>query len=83
MMRCLDLGRLEEVSLLFDMKQQSFQQRRMSMKKKNHGEKPVNEDHDKNNLLEMDILISLNCKQGDNVTIEEYRVPCPFVKYCM
>jgi hypothetical protein len=81
MMRCLDLGRLEEVSLLFDIKQQSFQQRRMSMKKKNHGEKPVDEDHDKNDILERDSLISLHCKQGDNVKIEEYRVLCPCVKH--
>ena len=79
-MRCLDLGRLEKGSLLFDTKQKLFQQRWMSMKKKNHGEKPVNEVHDKNDILERDSLISLHCKQRDNATIEEYRVVYPFVK---
>lgn len=50
------------------------------MKKINHGEKPVNEDHGKIDILDRDSLISLHCKQRDNVTIEESRVLCPFVK---
>ena len=45
-----------------------------------HGEKPGNEDHDQNDVAERDSLISLHCKQGDNDTIEEYRVLSPFVK---
>ena len=53
----------------------------MNMKKKNHVEKPVDEDRDKNDILERDSLISLHCKQGDNVKIEEYRVLCPCVKH--
>ena len=80
-MRCLDLCRLKKGLLLFDAKQKLFQQRWMNMKKKNHDEKPANEDHDKNDVLERDSLISLHCKQGDIVTIEEYRVLCPCVKH--
>ena len=32
-------------------------------------------------FIERDSLISLHCTRGDSVTVEYYRVLCPFTKY--
>ena len=70
--------------MLFDIKQKSFQEHWMGDKKKN--EKDQRSEHemshgDNDTLIQRDSLISLHWKKGNTTTIENYRVPCPFLKY--
>ena len=86
-MELLDLGRLEKGSLLFDTKQKSFQQRWMGSKVRKHSAKQGidgdqgNEFEGEELFIERDMLIQLHCKRGATVTVENYRVLCPFAKY--
>ena len=80
-MEYLDLGRLEKGSLLFDTKRKSFQQRWMSVKKRQQKDNPDNSSVDYAIFIERDSLISLHCTQGDSVTVENYRVLGPFTKF--
>ncbi len=39
-----------------------------------------NEFEEKELFIERDTLIQLHCKRGETVTVENYRVLCPFAK---
>jgi hypothetical protein len=86
-MELLDLGRLEKGSLLFDTKQKSFQQRWMGSKVRRNPMKPVGDvdqggkEVEDEIFIERDTLIQLYCNRGGAVTVENYRVLCPFAKY--
>ena len=86
-MELLDLGRLEKGSLLFDTKQKSFQQRWMGSKVRRNPMKPVGDvdqggkEVEDEIFIERDILIQLYCNRWGAVTVENYRVLCPFAKY--
>ena len=86
-MGLFDLGRLEKGSLLFDTRQKSFQQCWMGSTAKKDVHKQCDADGgpggDGYILIKRDHLISLFCKRGDITTIENYRVLCPFTKYCI
>jgi hypothetical protein len=68
----------------FDTKVKSFQQRWFQAKPE-----PTNphliDDGDSNEeeelYIERDTLIKFYCKQGKTMTIENYRIICPFTKY--
>ena len=86
-MELLDLGRLEKGSLLFDTKQKSFQQRWMGSKVRRNPMKPVGDvdqggkEVEDEIFIERDTLIQLYCNRGGAVTVENYRVLCPFAKW--
>ncbi len=40
-----------------------------------------NEFEEEELFIERDTLIQLHCKRGETVTVENYRVLCPFAKY--
>jgi hypothetical protein len=52
----------------------------MSIKKRPLKDDPGS-DEDDGVFIEWDSLISLHCTRGDSVTVEYYRVLCPFTKY--